>query len=61
MEKVKRVYEKAKPLGEIRLKKHRHLERSEACHSEGIQCPKKLRERVYLLERLPPQRVVQKK
>ena len=28
LEKDKRVYEKAKPLGEIRLKKHRHLERS---------------------------------
>ena len=26
---------------------------SEACHSEGIQCPKKLLGRVYLLERTP--------
>ena len=27
------------------------VENPEACHSEGIQCPKKLRGRVYLLER----------
>ena len=41
-------------------KVYRHLECSpviqsvsEACHSEGIQCPKKLLGRVYPLERTP--------